>query len=119
MTKLWCEEGELIVIELKNRMYQFVFLRKEKRKRVIDKRPWTFNNQMVVIHPRKKGMENDTKAFLSTQMWVQTWHIPVQWLSIATMQKVGKIFMQCHTVIIPENGNREDRYANSLSRLIY
>lgn len=28
-TKLWCEEGELKVIKLKNKMYQFVFTKEE------------------------------------------------------------------------------------------
>lgn len=39
ITKLWCEEGELKVIKLKNKVYQFVFTKEEERKRVLDKRP--------------------------------------------------------------------------------
>lgn len=34
MTKLWCKEGELKVIELKKKMYQFVFTNEEERTRV-------------------------------------------------------------------------------------
>lgn len=40
-----------MVAELNNRMYQFVFSREEERKIVIDKRPWSFDNQMLIIHP--------------------------------------------------------------------
>lgn len=37
MTKLWCAEGSLKVVELKNKMYQFVFSNEEGR-RVLEKR---------------------------------------------------------------------------------
>lgn len=89
MTNLWREKGELKIIELNNTMYQFVFLQDEERKRVLDKWPWTFDNQMLVFHHWRKDIENDTKAFLSTQIWVHTWQIPVQWLSVATVCKLG------------------------------
>lgn len=38
MTKLWCAKGELKVIELENRMYQFVFSKADERKRVLEKK---------------------------------------------------------------------------------
>lgn len=41
MTKLWCGERSLKVIELKHKMYQFVFSRKEEKNRVLVRRPWT------------------------------------------------------------------------------
>lgn len=68
------------MIELKNKTYQFVFSREEERKRVLEKRPCTFDNQMLVLHPWRKDIKNDPKAFLSTQMWVRAWQIHVQWL---------------------------------------
>lgn len=114
LSKLWCGEGDLKVIELQNRMYQFVFSREEERLRVLNKRPWTFDNQLLVLHPWRKGIEHETKTFLSSYMWVQAWQIPAQWLSVATVRKVGHIFKQCHNVIIPENGSKDGRYAKLL-----
>lgn len=107
MTGLWCSEGTLKVIELKNKMYQFVFSDEDERKRVPEKRPWTFEYQVLVLHPWRDGIVNDAKAFLSTQIWVQAWNIPAQWLSSASVWKLGTLFNQCSNVIISENGSKE------------
>lgn len=114
MSMLWCLEGSLKVIELKNKMYQFVFSVEDERKRVLEKRPWTFENQVLVLHPWRDGIVSDAKAFLSTQIWVQAWNIPAQWLSSETVWKIGTLFNQCSNVIISENGSKEGRYAKLL-----
>lgn len=114
MTKLWCDEGELRVIELKHQTYQFVFTKDEERKRVLDKRPWTFDNQLLVIHPWQEGIDSNPSAFSVTPIWLQAWRIPVQWLSSETIWRLGGIFNKCLKVVIPEYGNREGRYAKLL-----
>lgn len=114
MTKLWCVEGSLKVIEMENKMYQFVFSSDEERQRVLDKRPWTFDNQVLVLLPWKDEIGLEEKAFLSTQMWVQAWNIPAQWLSSATVWKLGQVFDHCLNVEIPESGSKEGRYAKLL-----
>lgn len=35
--KLWCPEGSLKVVELKNKKYQFIFSKEEERSRVLEK----------------------------------------------------------------------------------
>lgn len=37
MAKLWCAEGELRIIELRSKTFQFVFSKEEERQRVLDK----------------------------------------------------------------------------------
>lgn len=78
MTKLWCAEGELKMVEIKNKTYQFFFSNEEERIRVLEKRPWTFDNQLLVLQPWKKDMDMDEKAFSISPMWIQVWHIPAQ-----------------------------------------
>lgn len=51
MEKLWCAEGSLKVIKMKNKMYQFIFSKAGEKCRVLNKRPWTFDNQLLVIEP--------------------------------------------------------------------
>lgn len=51
MSKLWCKEGSLKMVELKNKMYQFFFSNEDEKRRVLEKRPSTFENQMLVLHP--------------------------------------------------------------------
>lgn len=114
MEKLWCAEGILKVIEIKSKMYQFVFLNATERSRVLYKRPWTFDNQMLVLHPWKKDIDTDDEVFCSSQMWVQAWGVPGQWLSPKTAWKIRKVFNRCLNVVIPKNGSKYGRYVKLL-----
>lgn len=109
MMKLWCAEGTLQVVEIKHKMYQFIFSIAEERQRVMDRRPWTFENQFLILQPWTKDIAQDAIAFLMSQIWVQAWHIPAQWFSTATAWKIGKVFNQCHNVFTPEYGIKEGR----------
>lgn len=71
LAKLWCEEWEMKIFEMKNKMYQFIFTKDEEMRRVLEKWPWTFDNQMLVSHLWRKGLDNEPEAFCSTPMWVQ------------------------------------------------
>lgn len=81
MSKLWCAEGELKVVELKNKVYQFIFSKAEERTRVLKRRPWSFDNQLLVIHPWQQDIENDVEVFLKSPLWIQAWQIPNHWLT--------------------------------------
>lgn len=39
MRKLWCAEGSLKVIELKSKLFQFVFSHENEMRRVLEKQP--------------------------------------------------------------------------------
>lgn len=69
---------------------------------------------MLVFHPWRKGIDNDNTAFCSTPMWVQVWQVQAQWLSNETAWKLGQIFKNCIKVVIPENRNKDGRYAKLL-----
>lgn len=84
MAKLWCAEGELKMVELKNKMFQFFFSKEKERIRVLKKRPWTFDNQLLVLQSWQQDMDKDGKAFCTSLMWIQVWHIPNQWLTSET-----------------------------------
>lgn len=116
MTKLWCAAGSLKVVEIKNQVYQFFFSNEDERRRVLEKMPWTFDNQMLVLHPWKQDIEHDESLFKFSPMWVQVWQIPTQWFTSETVWKIGKIgkiFNQVSNVI-PESGSKDGRLAKML-----
>lgn len=82
MGKLWCAEGSLKLIELKSKMFQFVFSHEGERRRVLEKRPWTFDKQLLVLQPWKKDIDRNERAFCISQIWIQAWFILIQWLSL-------------------------------------
>lgn len=107
--KLWCAEGSLKVIELKSKMFQFVFSHEDEKRRVLEKRPWTFDKQLLVLQPWKKDIDRNEKTFCISQMWIQAWFIPIQWLSSETTWKIWNVFNCYHNVVIPESGSKEGR----------
>lgn len=50
-SKQWSQKGDLKVVELGFNYFQFIFSSMEERNRVLQKRPWFFDNQMIVIQP--------------------------------------------------------------------
>lgn len=69
---------------------------------------------MLVILLWQKDIENEDEAFIFTQMWVQAWHIPTQWLTPDTAWKLGKTFKLCYNVFIPESGSKDGRVVKML-----
>lgn len=107
MMALWCRSGTLKVIELKHGSFQFVFSAEVDRQRVLEGRPWNFENQALILHPWESGLYKRDDAFDSTRCWIQVWHVPDHWLSTETGWKVGKLFKKCFNVVIPETGSKE------------
>lgn len=101
-------------MELNSKTFQFVFSKEEEKQWVLDRRPWTFDGQLLVLVPWEEDVHLDDQKFLSTQMWVQAWDIPLQWLTSRTVWKIGRAFNQVSNVLIPENGSRDGRYAKLL-----
>lgn len=92
MAVLWCRTGSLKAIEMKRGIFQFVFSEDEDRKRVLERRPWSFENRALILHQWEPAIEKNEEAFSSTRSWIQVWQIPNQWLSTETGWKIGKLF---------------------------
>lgn len=63
LCQLWCQKGHMRVKELGQNFYQFVFTRNEEMDRVLLKRPWYFENQMLVIHLWEPGLKGAEECF--------------------------------------------------------
>lgn len=114
---LWCPKGDLKVVELGRNSYQFIFSLQEERDRALLRRPWTFDNQLLVLHPWKAGRLMTDDCFCRFPLWVQIRGIPIHWVSKEVGWKIGKLFPHCLNVILPENGSREGRILKILVEL--
>lgn len=63
MTQLWCPEGTLRVVEIGAKMFQFFFSNEDERRRVLERRPWTFDNQLLVLQPWQNETDLKAEAF--------------------------------------------------------
>lgn len=107
--KLWCPDGEMKTVELGPNYFQFTFSRKEEMDRVLLKRPWHFDNQILVLQPWKPQLKQDDASFRRCSMWIHIKGLPNHWVSKEVGWKIGKLFIHCRNVVIPESGSRSGR----------
>lgn len=105
MSKLWCHAGDLKVVELGTKCYQFIFTKMEEKERVMMKRPWFFDNQVLVLRPWDQKLQCGDECFTRAPLWIHVRGLPHQWTSKEVGWKLGNLFPQCLNVIIPENGS--------------
>lgn len=65
---LWSQKGDLRVVELGINFYQFIFSNVEDRERVMQKGPWLFDNQILVIHQWRPELQRDDPSFKRAAM---------------------------------------------------
>lgn len=106
---LWRQEGEMKLVELGNNFFQFIFANKEDADRVMQKRPWFFDNQMIVLQLWRPDLQKEDLSFRKGLLWVQIRGLPHHWSTKEVGWKLGKIFPSCLNVVIPEHGSKEGK----------
>lgn len=110
MMKLWHQNGIVKVIALSQNAFQFVFEDPAGRKEVLSRRPWLYDNQLLVLHPWHEKVQWKDNCFSRSPMWIQICNIPVHWISMETGWKIGKTIGNVLDVLIVEAGWQEDRH---------
>ena len=86
---MWPFVKNMNVIEIGINMFQFVFNNERDMDRVLNGRPWIYDNMPPVILPWKEGVEQDEGAFTKTWIWVQLWNLPIHWVTKEVGRKIG------------------------------
>lgn len=110
--RLWQYKGLSKVVALTQNVYQFIFLKAEDRKVVMNGRPWFFVNLVLILQPWKAELSWTDKCFTVSPFWIQVRHIPPHWLLLDTGQKIDNILGTVKDVILIKSGGKEDRHLN-------
>lgn len=108
-SKLWSQMGDLRVVELGPNFYQFIFTSQEERERVLQKRPWFFDNQLIVLHQWRQDIKQEDDSFRKGLIWIQIRGLPNHWSSKEFGWKLSKLFPSCLNVVLPDSGSKEGR----------
>lgn len=81
----------------------------EERNRVLQKRPWCFDNQVMVIQPWRPHLRGKDPSFHKVQIWVHIHGLPNHWISKEVGWKLDKLLYKCLNVIYPEHGGKEGK----------
>lgn len=105
------------MVELGYNYFQFIFLNNEEKARVLQKRSWFFDNQMVVVQPWKQDLKRGDPSFNQTPMQAQIGGPPNHWSSKEVGQKLGKLFPSCLNVVLPASGRKDGRVLKLLVKI--
>lgn len=83
----------------------------------MQKRPWFFDSQMLVLQQWKPNLEKDNLSFRRGPMWIQVRGLPNHWSSNEVGWKLGKLLLFCLNVVLPEHGSKEGRMLRLLVEL--
>ena len=104
-------------MEIGVNMFQFVFAIMQDKNRVLNSRPWVYDNSPLVILPQSDGLEIDQNAFNKTWIWVQIQNLPLRWITKDAGRKIASVFLSMKKVIVPNSGSKEGKHLKILAEI--
>ena len=95
LQRAWRMGSDLRIVEVGFEIYQFKFLTAGQRDWVYDNGPWTFENDILLLHQWTKGLHLATIRFTHIQVWVQLWGIPFDLMSKTVGMAIGNKMGSC------------------------
>ena len=83
------DEG-MHIVEVGSNLFQFKFKTEFEFERVLKGGPWTFDNQVLLLHKWQLGMTMKNVRFESVSLWVQIWDAPFDMVSPIVAIEIGR-----------------------------
>ncbi|KAK6160207.1 hypothetical protein DH2020_003588 [Rehmannia glutinosa] len=114
LISIWQTREAFAVQEIGENAFQFVFRNTEDKDKVLTGKPWSFDNQYLLLKAWDEMGNMKVENFNSVELWIQVWNLPLHWVAIDTGFKIGKLFENVLDVIIPEKGSIKGRFVKML-----
>lgn len=72
----WRLVGEVQIKEIGSGILAFKFSDKADRDRILHRRPWNFDNQLLLLEPVLPGISPKDVDFTNSPFWTQLWDLP-------------------------------------------
>ncbi|GMY20225.1 hypothetical protein FCV25MIE_15467 [Fagus crenata] len=95
LRRAWRMGPDLRIIDVGIDIFQFKFPTEAQRDWVYDNGSWTFENDILLLHQWKEGLNVANIRFTHSQMWVQLWGIPFDLMSKAVGMEIGNNMGTC------------------------
>ncbi|GMY19877.1 hypothetical protein FCV25MIE_15116 [Fagus crenata] len=89
LRRAWRMGPDMRIIDVGLDIFQFKFPTEAQRDWVYDNGPWTFENDILLLHRWQEGLNFANICFTHLQMWVQLWGIPFDLMSKAVGMEIG------------------------------
>lgn len=89
MASLWRHRRSLFIKDLGNKLIFFRFYHQHDLRWVMDSRPWTSDNHLLVLHKLKSNEEPTDVPFHLAAFWVQIYDLPICFFSDVVGKALG------------------------------
>lgn len=110
MEQIWGHPKNFRVIEIGKGIYQFILPSETDVIRILNGKPWFFNNHFLILDRWRPNMEPTQYDFKFTPVWIQIWGFPLQFLSKEVGLKLGARIGSVDDVVMPVTGSKEGRF---------
>ena len=89
LKRVWGLSDGLQIIEVGSYLFQFKFKSKFELEQMWKGGPWTFDNEVLMLHKGQSGMMAKNVQFDAISLWVQIWGAPFDMVCPKMAEEVG------------------------------
>ncbi|KAH7835506.1 hypothetical protein Vadar_026778 [Vaccinium darrowii] len=110
MGLVWGNPKNFRVIEIGKGIYQFIFPTETDTIRILNGKPWFFNNHFLILEKWNPKVQPVQYCFDYTPIWIQIWGLLIQYISKEVGMKIGNKVGLVDDVSIPITGSKDGRF---------
>ncbi|KAH7851261.1 hypothetical protein Vadar_009169 [Vaccinium darrowii] len=110
MEMVWGYPKNFRVLEIGNGIYQFILPSETAVIRILNGKPWYFNNNFLVLERWNPNIQPHLYKFNLTPIWIRIWGLPIQCVSKEVGLKLGSRIGYADDVAIPVTGSKNGRF---------
>ena len=89
LSRIWRLVGTVVFKELQDNLWLFEFNEEDKKHRVLARRPWSFNRQILVLNEFDGQCPPLQMAFMNSPIWIQVHDMPLLCMTKGIGAKIG------------------------------
>ncbi|KAH7836856.1 hypothetical protein Vadar_006514 [Vaccinium darrowii] len=97
------------VLEVGGGIYQFIFGNEMDVLRVINGGPWLHNNQLLILHRWREGVNPRKIDFSYSPFWIQLRALPLECMSVEVGRKIMQGFGEIQEMVIAQLNSNQGR----------
>ncbi|KAH7833675.1 hypothetical protein Vadar_008660 [Vaccinium darrowii] len=110
MEMVWGNPKNFKTLEIGNGIYQFVLPSETDVIRILNGKPWFFNNHFLILERWNPKVQPHLYSFNLTPIWVQIWGLPIQYNSKEVGLKLGSKLGFVDDVSLPATGSKKGKF---------
>ncbi|KAH7841280.1 hypothetical protein Vadar_027865 [Vaccinium darrowii] len=110
MEMVWGNPKNFKVLEIGNGIYQFILPFETDVIRILNGKPWFFNNHFLILERWNPKVQPHLYSFNLTPIWIQIWGLPIQYSSKEVGLKLGSKIGYVDDVSLPVTGSKKGKF---------